>query len=380
MLDNNITTRVRCYVTMRILHINSTIVVNSGVMSVLMNYYRHINRDIIQFDFLYFNVSRFNYETYEKEIKKLGGSVFLIENFMKIKDFNNKLALLLKKNHYKTVHIHDPFVVRFTYKTLRKCGVENIIVHSHATKWSDKRINAIRNRVLCINLIKKVDYCFACSHAAGSFLYGSNPFYVMNNAIDLERYSFNKIVRERIRNELGVDKNLVFGHVGNICAQKNHTFLIDVFGVILSKCELARLILIGDGVLRLELEKKIKAYGIEDKVMLLGKKSNVEDYYQAMDCIILPSLYEGLPMVGVEAQCAGLPILFSDAITGEVGADYSAYLSLNDTLDIWAEKAIELCKQDFDRTIGKQTMVKKGFDIEREAEKVQTKYIEIEEG
>ena len=364
---------------MRVLHINSTIVVNSGVMSVLMNYYRHINRDSIQFDFLYFNVSKYNYETYENEIKELGGDVFLIENFTKIRNFNRKLELLLRQRQYKTVHIHDPFVVRFVYRTLRKCGVINIIVHSHATKWSDKRINAIRNRVLCINLKQKVDYCFACSYAAGSFLYGKSPFYVMNNAIDLDRYSFSKKTRERIREELSIKDALVFGHVGNICTQKNHTFLIDIFFEIISICKNAKLILIGDGVLRSEIENKINTLGIDDNVMLLGKKSNVEDYYQAMDCMILPSLYEGLPMVGVEAQCSGLPILFSDTITSEVGTDYSAYLSLQDTADTWAKKALELCKQQFDRSIGKQTMVDKGFDIGIEAEKIQIKYLEIEE-
>lgn len=364
---------------MRILHINSTIVLNSGVMSVLMNYYRHIDRNKVQFDFLYFNVSKFNYKTYQEEIETLGGKVYLIENFTKIRRFNRSLANLVEKNHYKTVHIHDPFVVRFVQKTLRKAGVKNIIVHSHATQWSDRKINGIRNKLLCINLTKKVDYCFACSRAAGVFLYGNTHFYVMNNAIDLDRYSYNSVVRERLRKELGIERKKVFGHVGNICAQKNHEFLIEVFKRISDISEDSILILIGDGVLRSEIENKIKTLGIKEKVMLLGKKSNVEDYYQAMDCIILPSLYEGLPMVGVEAQCAGLPILFADTITREVGADFSAYLSLSDSPERWAKKAIELCNNRHSRELGKPVMVKKGFDILTEAEKIQRKYLEIEE-
>ncbi len=365
---------------MRILHVNSTIVVNSGVMSVLMNYYRHLDRNKVQFDFLYFNVSKFHYKTYQEEIESLGGKVFLIENFTKIREFNQKLDTLLKSNRYETVHIHDPFVVRFVEKTLRRCGVKNIIVHSHATQWSDRKINGIRNKILCVNLTKKVDYCFACSHAAGHFLYGNTPFYVMNNAIDLDRYSYNDAIRERVRKELGLEEKRVFGHVGNICAQKNHAFLIEVFRRILDKAEDSILVLIGDGILRSEIEAKIESLGIKDKVMLLGKKSNVEDYYQAMDCIILPSLYEGLPMVGVEAQCSGLPILFSDTITREVGADFSAYLSLRNSPEEWADKAIELCEKGYNRSLGKSVMINKGFDIVTEAIKIQDKYLEIEEG
>lgn len=251
---------------------------------------------------------RGNPKTYEEEIKKMGGQVFFVDNFKKVIAFNKKLDEILKNNNYKTVQIHDPFVVGFIYHTLRKNNVKNIIVHSHATMWSDKKLNGIRNRILCVRLKSQIDYAFACSRAAGDFLYRNKNFYVMNNAIELNRYAYNEVKRKEMRNTLQLNGKIVFGHVGNMCAQKNHLFLLDIFKEIVNLNRNSKLILIGDGVLRKAIEERIKAYQLEEQVLILGKKSDVENYYQAMDCMILPSLYEGLPMVGVEAQCAGVPI------------------------------------------------------------------------
>ena len=138
------------------------------------------------------------------------------------------------------------------------------------------------------------------------------------------------------------------------------------------------MILIGDGVLRKAIEERIKAYQLEEQVLILGKKSDVENYYQAMDCMILPSLYEGLPMVGVEAQCAGVPILFSDTITQEIGTNFSAYLSLKDSPMKWAQKALQLADCGIDRQKCRDIMEEKGFSILKEALKIEEKYIEME--
>jgi len=366
---------------MRILHINSTVVINSGVMSVLMNYYRHIDTNKLQFDFLYFSKSVFKYETYEQEIHQLGGKIFYIENFKKIKAFNNQLRKIIKNNSYKTVHIHDAFVLNFIYQTLRDSGVVNIIVHSHATRWSDKKLNGIRNKMLCCGLNKKVDYPFACSVAAGRFMFGKEKeFYVMNNAIDLDKYEFNEQKRINIRRELGIEGKHVLGHVGNICKQKNHDFLIDVFKVLAEKDNDAILVLIGDGVLRQEIEKKVNRLGILSRTIFLGKRNNVFDYYNAFDCLVLPSLYEGLPMVGVEAQCNGLPVLFSDTITNEVGGERAYYLSLNDKAIEWADVICKMFNDEIDRKAGKKIAAELGFDINVEAKKLQSEYSQIEEG
>ncbi len=361
---------------MRVLHINSSIAVNSGVMSVLMNYYRNIDRDRVQFDFAYYPVSRFSHVTYEDEICDMGGRVYKLADPRKIVKFNDELGKLIRNELYKTVHIHDPFLVNIVYYTLRKCNVKNIIVHSHATKWSDKRFSSVRNRLFCVNLTKHADYLFACSRAAGDFLYGERSrYYIMNNAIELDRYSFRQDVRDRMRQELFVDDRIVFGHVGNICAQKNHAFLINVYKEIRRLNKKTMLIIVGDGGLREELESLIQSNDLENDVYLLGARSNVEDYYQAMDCMIFPSLYEGLPMVGVEAQCSGLSVLFSDSVTREVGADYSDYMSLAESKSSWAKKALQLAAQPLNREKGKETMAKLGFDIHEQAKKVENLYL-----
>ena len=211
-----------------------------------------------------------------------------------------------------------------------------------------------------------------------SFLYRNKNFYVMNNAIELNRYAYNEVKRKEMRNTLQLNGKIVFGHVGNMCAQKNHLFLLDIFKEIVNLNRNSKLILIGDGVLRKAIEERIKAYQLEEQVLILGKKSDVENYYQAMDCMILPSLYEGLPMVGVEAQCAGVPILFSDTITQEIGTNFSAYLSLKDSPMKWAQKALQLADCGIDRQKCRDIMEEKGFSILKEALKIEEKYIEME--
>ncbi len=341
-------------------------------MSVLMNYYRNIDREKVQFDFLYFIEPGEGYSTYKSEIEALGGHVYLIPNFKNFVTFNKMLSILLSENNeYNTVHIHDPFVLRFVYKTLRKSGIKNIVVHSHATQWSDKKISGMRNRILCHNLKYLIDYPFACSYAAGEFLYGrGSKFDVINNAIDVQRYKYSDQIRKEIRYKLQIDKNVVFGHVGNFNNQKNHNFLIDVFEKIVELNDQALLLLIGDGSLKPDIEMKVAMLGLQNKVKFLGKKKDVENYYQAMDCLILPSLYEGLPMVGVESQCSGLPVLFSDEITREVGLVNYKYLSLNQTPGEWAEEAVRLADRTYCRNNAAQIIEKKGFNIAKEAEKL----------
>ena len=345
-----------------------------------MNYYRNINRDLVQFDFLYFMDSGDGYKTYQEEIETLGGRVFYIPNFKRFISFNRKLGDLLKAHpEYKTVHIHDPFLVRFIYRTLRKNGINHIIVHSHATKWSDRFLNGIRNRLICVNLQHYIDYPFACSYAAGRFLYGNNTeFTVINNAIDIERYRFNSNCRIKIRNEIKLNDKIVFGHVGNFNNQKNHVFLIDVFCDIKRLCPEAVLILIGDGPLREKINEKVENLGISDSVFFLGKRTDVERYYSAMDCFILPSLYEGLPMVGVEAQCNGLPILLSDTITKEIGLGTFDFMSLKESPEEWAKHAVELVRKAVkDRCSAALVIENNGFSIKNESNKLLKCYLDM---
>lgn len=363
---------------MKVLHINSTIVENSGVMSVLMNYFRNIDNKRIIFDFLYFQRNKYNYKSYEEEICHLGGKAVLFENIINIISFNKRLNNLLMSNNYNIIHIHDPFVLPLIYPTLRKNKINNIIVHSHATQWSDKKLSMIRNSIICWNIRGMVAYPFACSIAAGKFLFGNDSnVFILKNAINIEKFKFTKNIRGKIRNELNLNKKLVFGHVGAFCNQKNHRFLISVFKNISNITHNACLLLIGDGILKQDIENLVKKEGLSDKVLFLGKRYNVEEYYQAMDCFILPSLYEGLPMVGVEAQCSGLPVVFSDTITKEIGGPNAVFISLKESKDIWALKCVELSMRKYDRTQGANDITKMGFNIKSESKKLENKYFEI---
>lgn len=353
---------------------NSNLSRNSGVMSVIMNYYRNINRDEVQFDFMYFRESE---ASYNEEIELLGGRCFYVSKpshyltFMR--QLNNFFAI---HREYQIVHIHDAIFAKLMYTTLKKNGVKSVIVHSHATRYSDKKISEIRNKIICKNISKSADILFACSDAAGKFMFGEKKFFVMKNAIEVDKYSFSQECRINMRDELDLDGKCVVGHIGAFVNQKNHKFLLKIFKEILNYKPNAALLLAGDGPLFDEIQNYAKELEVFDKVLFLGKRKDTNRLYQAMDVFVLPSLYEGLPMVGVEAQCAGLPVVFSSEITKEIGIGEHLFLPLSDSAKKWASKVIEILEEskDRDRSSGVKNLVSAGFDIKCEAINVLKQY------
>lgn len=362
----------------KVLHINSTIYINSGVMSVIMNYYKNINRDKIQFDFLYFKKIPNNSFTYEKDIRSIGGKTFECVNLNNLHFFNKELDRILKENKYDIVHIHDAFILKFIFKTIRKYKNIKIIIHSHATKWSDKKINSLRNWLLCLRNYKYADYLFACSEAAGRFMFKDRDFYILNNAIDVCKFSYNADKRRQIRNKLKIDNKTVIGHVGNFNKQKNHEFIINVFEKVMFEKSDAILLLIGEGTLKSNIEKIVQEKKLNSNVLFVGKKENVQDYYSAMDVFILPSLYEGLPMVGVEAQCSGLPAIFSANITREVELTNCKFLDLKQGSEGWKNEILhtKLVPEEI-RKKAANLVTKKNFDIKNESNKLMEVYERI---
>ena len=361
---------------MRILMFNSNLSKNSGVMNVIMNYYRIINNNI-QFDFLYFRDSE---NSYEKEIEQLGGECFKISSPKNIYIFKKELNhFCLEHENYNVVHIHDAIFAKLMYKTLKKNGVKNVIVHSHATKYSDKRISELRNYLICKNIVKYADQLFACSELAGKFLFKDKEFYIMKNAINPAKYQFSEEIREKMRKELKINNQLVIGHVGAFVNQKNHTFILNVFKEYLSKNSNSLLLLLGDGPLFDKIKQKSIDMGIYDNVIFLGKRNDVSSLYQVMDIFLLPSLYEGLPMVGVEAQCSGLPVIFSSEITKEVKIGKTSFINLSDPIEKWINQIVLLKNEInmFDRNSGTNDLRKCGFDILNESVKLIEKYKEI---
>lgn len=366
----------------RILHIVSSLGVDSGVMGVIMNYYRNIDLDTLQFDFLYFQEKEF---THIEEIEALGGNVYFLpkpsmKSLKLYKDFFEE-----KKSMYKTLHLHEIYLNAILLPIAKKRGFKHLIVHSHATKFSDKKLNAIRNRMLCLPINHTATNLFACSKAAGRAVFGSkklNAVTIVNNAVDTSKFKFDVHIREKIRKEMNLEPNqLLLGHVGRFNEQKNHRFLLEIFKEYLDKHDSkARLLLIGNGPLFEEINDLAFSLGINEAIFFLGKKSNVHEYMSAMDIFLLPSLFEGLPVVGVEAQSTGLPIIFSKNITDEIGVANFSYQSIDHEEDkkAWCKEIDRLTNSSNNRTIAEEIITNQGFNIKNESRKLQQIYLRLD--
>lgn len=306
----------------RVLHFVSTLSRGSGVMSVIMNYYRHIDRGKVQFDFLHFVECE---DSYTDEIRSLGGRIYCVEkpgsSLRSVKQLDSFFRGHTKE--YTWLHNHEVYLTFLLRPISKRYGLENFIVHCHATKYSDKSWNAVRNRILCLPIKFMKIKRFACSGAAGRFLYGekmmkSDKVFVMHNAIDCDKFRFRPEVRERLRKEMRLEGKFVIGHVGRFERQKNHKFLIEVFAEVWKQNPHCRLLLIGSGLLEKSVLQETYNLGINEYVYFLGERDDVADLIQIMDLFVLPSLYEGLPISCLEAQAAGLNCLISDQITDEV--------------------------------------------------------------
>jgi len=361
---------------LRVLQINSSISRRSGVMSVLMNYLRHMDRSQVVFDFFCYATPD---ETHREEIEALGGRCYIIDAGNRIGRIRSSLGQVLDQHagQYPVAHLHDPILSRFLYPVAHRHGVRAFAVHSHSTAYSDSRLRSLRNWIVCRNIAAYSDARLACSHAAGEFMFRRSRFEVLPNAIDVGTYRFDRQARVKVRRALGLGDGPVVGHVGRFSEEKNHRFLLDVFGELLRLRPGARLVLIGDGALRPGIEERVADRGLADHVLFLGDRKDVPDLYQAMDMFFLPSIFEGLPMVGVEAQCAGLPMVCSDRVPDEVAIGDCEFLPLEATPDRWAAKvaqAIDLGR-DLERRAQGATLTRTaGFDITREADRLAHRY------
>jgi len=306
--------------------------VGGGVESVVFNYYRHIDHSKIQFDFICDSDStNIPYE----EIESLGGKVILIPPYQKVFKYHKELKKIFKEKNYQIVHSHINTLSVFPLYAAKKAGVPVRIAHSHSTtnKKEWKR-NILKQVLRPFSKVFATDY-MCCSELAGRWLFGNKTYnkgdvYLLNNAIDLDKFIYDEKIRNKKRKELGIKKNqLVIGHIGRFVAQKNHTFLIDIFNEIHKQNNNAILVLAGQGPLLEDIRKKVNQLKLTDYVQFLGQRSDANELYQAFDVFLLPSLYEGLPVVGVEAQAAGLLCILSNDMTKETKVlDSTIFMSL----------------------------------------------------
>lgn len=342
-----------------------------GVSAMIYNFYKHINRDKFQFDFVAPYKSSF--EMYRGEIEEMGGCIIELGVEGKGIDYNQKLYRkvleLCQRNRYQTIHIHSGYSV-FNYvvaMAAKKAGVQRIIIHSHNAGNVQKK-DIIYAKVLAPQIGRIATECFACSMAAGKFMFtskmvNSNKFRVINNGIEVSRFVFDSDKRNEIRQKYYLEQNYVIGHVGRFTAQKNHGFLLKVFKSIWKNNPEARLMLVGAGELENNIHLQATELGIEQYIIYTGLVKNVNELYSAMDIFVLPSLFEGLPVVGVEAQASGLKCVFSENVTPEVLlTPYCSRLSLSEDIEVWSKEIMQGSVIDRRKSI--DLIQKRGFDID----------------
>ena len=352
--------------------------VGGGVEAVIMNYYRHIDRNKIQFDFICDNDST---DIPYEEIEKLGGKVILIPPYQKVLKYQKELIKVLKDGKYKIVHSHINTLSVFPLRAAKKAGIPVRIAHSHSTtNKKEWKKNLLKQVLRPFSKVYATDY-FCCSELAGRWLFGDKVYdegnvYLLNNAIDLDKFRYNEEIRKSKREELGIkEENLVIGHIGRFVEQKNHRFLIDIFNEVHKKKENSVLLLVGQGPLVEEMKEKVKNLNLTDSVKFLGQRNDANELYQAFDVFLLPSLYEGLPVVGVEAQATGLLCILSDAMTRETKVlDSTTFVSLSETSESWAEKGIKV-SSEYKRQDTYEEISNNSFNIREEARKLEDRYL-----
>lgn len=355
----------------RVLHI-VTYMGRGGLETMLMNYYRNIDRDKVQFDFL---VHRDFEADYDPEILALGGRIYHVSRLVPWSGAYRRELKAFFRGHpeYQVVHVHQDCLSSVALQCAKECGIPVRIAHSHITsqdmnlKYPIKMFYKHRIPAYATELM-------ACGEDAGKWMFGGADFHVLPNAIDAAAYAYNPEKRAEVRAAFSVAENeLLVGHVGRFSHQKNHFFLLEIFAAV-QKLTAAKLLLVGDGELRHDIEKKIQELGLTDKVILTGVRSDVAELLQGMDVFAFPSNYEGLGIVAIEAQAAGLPCLISDKVPIECKkTPLVKQLPLAAGAETWAKEILAAAKTERYNTT--ELIRQAGFDIAENAARLQVYYL-----
>ena len=344
-----------------------------GLESMIMNYYRHIDREKIQFDFL---VHRQERAAFDDEIESLGGRIYRLPRLVPwSKSYLSALNHFFDEHpEYKIVHVHQDCLSSVILKVAAQHNAPVRVAHSHSAN-QDKNLKYPIKLWYKRFIPQYATNLFACGRDAGDWMFGGASYQIRNNAIDVAAYTYDPTKRQEMRRQLGLENEFTIGHVGRFNQPKNHSFLLDSFTALLKKEPNAALLLVGGGEDMPKIQAKAQTLGIEEHVRFLGIRSDVADLMQAMDVFVFPSLYEGLPVTMVEAQAAGLPCLISDKVPPEciITEGLVNILPLSANPEIWVEKILE--KKNLPRTDHRAEIATHGFDITTEAVKLQEFYI-----
>lgn len=357
----------------RVLHVLNGLG-SGGTEAFIMNVYRAIDREKVQFDFL---VRSTENSAHEEEVRRLGGNIYVTPEFPRHFLKNKKAVKKFFQQHaneYSAVHVHaNALMYVEPLKAAKKAGVKTVIVHSH----SNQAVNPLYTILHAVNkkrIGKWITHSFACSKAAGEWMFNKS-FTVVNNGINLKKFTFSQEKREEIRTALKIDDAFVIGHVGRFVPVKNHAFLLEIFEEVKKLRTGAKLLLVGDGELLKSVQESVKQKNLTDDVIFTGAVSNVQDYLQAMDVFLLPSKYEGAPVALIEGQASGLPCVVSENVPSDVAlSDLVVSLSLETSPNEWAKSILEVSLK-----IVRQSRYKdfeeKGYAVESTAQFLQEIYL-----
>lgn len=371
----------------RILQIFGDPISYGGQEKFVYNIYKYMSGENIIFDL--FTPFYCNNDEIKEFIEKRGGKIFHYDFPFKTFDENKRyfvksLLDLLSREKYNIVHIHSGsiFTLAFGSKIAKKSGVKNVIVHSHNSGIKNLKyriMKAISKNIF----LKNVDYYFACSELAAKFKYPkkilkSKDYKIINNGVDIKKFKYNQETRKNVRKQLLCDNKIVIGHIGRFAPEKNHTFLLEIFEEYKKLNNYSMLILIGVGDLQDVTKEKAMELGIESDVKFLGTTDKINEYLNAMDIFVLPSLYEGLPIVGVEAEATGLPVISSVEVIKDLPIkELTYYYSLNDSAKSWALKIDDIIKNT-DRKDESEAIINSNYEISDIAKKLENFYESIE--
>ena len=361
----------------RVLHVFGRLN-RGGAETMVMNLYRNIDRSKVQFDFIVHTTDKCDY--YD-EIKSLGGKIYSIPAYIGKNHFQYKKAWLnfLKRHQeYKIIHGHVRSTAAIYLKIAKKYGLVTI-AHSHSTS-SGVGFSAIVKNILQYPIRYTADYLFACSSNAGEWLYGKKAcqkekFFIIKNAIDAKKFIYDEDKRNEMRREFNLEDKYVIGHIGRFNSPKNHKVLIDIFKELHDKNDKTVLILVGDGELKPIIEKKVADLELSNSVIFTGVRSDIPELLQAMDIFLFPSLFEGLGIVAIESQAAGLHCIVADTIPDEAFiTDLIEKVSLNLSTDLWVEKILKYA-DGYERSNTYQKIKLSGYDIRKTAKGLEEFYL-----
>ena len=347
-----------------------------GLETMLMNYYRNIDKSKVQFDFLTHRPEN-EKKDYDDEILGLGGKIFHIRRLNPFSPQYYKELRLFFKNHpeYKIIHVHQDCLSSIILKVALDCGVSVRIAHCHSSN-QDKNIKYLI-KVFSKRFIKHyATDMISCSEASGKWMFGEKTkFTVLPNAIDTEQFSFSSVIRTQMRANLGYcDSDIVIGNVGRFCKVKNHSFMIEICKSIHNMNPNYKMIFVGSGELLEQIKAKAEASNLLKDIKFCGMRSDVPDLLQAMDIFILPSLYEGTPVSVIEAQTSGLKCFISDKVPSDcILSDLVKQLPLESSAEEWANEIMESSIEK--RRSYKSAIANAGYDIGRNAKSLEKYYI-----